>query len=216
MLHLKPQEALIVYKVPVDNSLVKPFVPAISPWPDNACLIMFKKGSASCIPTKRGTSFSDRMARSIVVVFVGFAERVDSSHLATGTSSTRSVAGPSPTPGCGLALETCNAPGTDPLSSAADFSNVRDFDGEWTSRTGQWERAGASGSGMKLTYRARARLDLRTGSTTPSASTVARRSWNSKVASCAPLVRSSHFPGRGVSTAEGRPPGAYLIGWIDG
>ena len=151
MLHLKPQEALIVYKVPVDNSLVKPFVPAISPWPDNACLIMFKKGSASCIPTKRGTSFSDRMARSIVVVFVGFAERVDSSHLATGTSSTRSVAGPSPTPSCGLALETCNAPCTDPVSGAAAFPIVLGFAGDWTSHTGLWKPEFDSQIGHRVT-----------------------------------------------------------------
>ena len=44
-------------------------------------------------------------------------------------------------------------------------------------------------------------MDLRTGSFTPPVSSVARRSWNSKVASCALLVRSSHCPGRGSSTA---------------
>ena len=81
------------------TSFVKPFVPAIFPWPNNACVTLFKKGSAPCIQTKRGTSCSDRMARSIPVVSVGSAERVDSSPLATGTSSTRSVDGPSPTPG---------------------------------------------------------------------------------------------------------------------
>ena len=104
---------------------------------NNACLTLFKKGSVSCIPTNRGTSCSDRMARSIAVVSEGSAQRVDPCPLATGTFSTRSVAGPSLTHSCGLALETCNAPCADPVSGAAAFTIVCGFAGDWTSRAGQ-------------------------------------------------------------------------------
>ena len=65
---------------------------------------------------------------------------------------------------------------------------------------GTIRRAGASGSCIKRTDEVRAGLDLMTGSIMPSVSSVARRSWNGEVASCALLVRSSHCLGRRSST----------------